>query len=74
MSIPHSETETKSPDLVYVGTFAPIVAHIRHPRMIDRTLCGRRVRYLLRDSDVERFGVCYACQQALERMEMEAEQ
>jgi len=52
-------------DVTYVGTFAPIVAHIQHPRMIDRTLCGCRVRWRLRAEQVERMGVCHACRQAL---------
>lgn len=48
--------------VVYVGTFAPVVAHIRHPHQVDRTLCGCRIRWMLRDDQVRRLGVCYSCE------------
>ena len=54
---------TTQTDVVYVATFAPIIAHIRHPHQVDRTLCGCRVRWMLRDDQVERMGVCHTCQQ-----------
>ena len=53
------QTET-----VYVGTAFPIVAHIRHPRQVDRTLCGCRVRWMLRGDQVAKMGVCHSCKQA----------
>ena len=52
-------------DVVYVATFAPIVAHIQHPLMADRTRCGCRVRWWLRPHQVEAMGVCYECERDL---------
>ena len=55
--------EPKLDPVVYVGTFAPIVAHIQHPLMTDRTLCGCRIRWWLRPHQVEAMGVCHSCQE-----------
>ena len=55
---------TPEPDVTYVATLYPIVAHIQDPARIDRTLCGQRVRYWVRLEDSERrqMSICYTCQ------------
>ena len=55
-------TTTPLTEVVYVATLHPIVAHIQHPLMTDRTLCGHRVRWTLRPHQVEAMGVCHTCQ------------
>ena len=67
-SLSHSTAQStaanggESEATVYVGTFAPIVAHIQHPEMTDRTLCGCRIRWWLRPHQVEAMGVCVSCE------------
>lgn len=65
-----TENASVRPDVRYVGTFAPIVAHVQHPRMVDRTLCGYRVRWRLLPEQVERLGVCHTCEQLMAGQEV----
>ncbi len=49
----------------YVLTVSPIVVHLQQPGQLDRTRCGRQVRYYIRPGDRRWWDVCHACRESL---------
>ena len=53
--------------LPYVFTALSMFVHLRKPGQIDRTRCGRLVRYIARPGDPRSWELCQVCQLELAR-------